>query len=115
MNAKSILSLSTLAVALLGAGAAFAQEATSDAWTQTAVTKSRAQVSVELQQARANGSIAAVERGYIEPARSVASRAAVHADAVAALRNGESDVVANEAHAFAQPRNVAPATVLASK
>jgi len=114
MNRQALLSLATLSVALLGSGAAFAQEATSDAWTQAAGSKSRVQVSAELQQARSNGSIFAVERGYIEPARSVATRAAVNAEAVAALRSGEVAVIGAQAYAFA-PQSVVAPTMLAAK
>jgi hypothetical protein len=124
MNRKSLLSLSTLAIALIGSGAAFAQEATSDTWTQAAGNKSRVQVNAELQQARSNGSILAGERAYIEPARSVASRATVQAEAVAALRSGEAvaalrsgeaEVINAQAYAFAPTAVVAPTTLLAGK
>jgi hypothetical protein len=114
MNTKSFVTTTSFALALLGSGVAFAQEATSDAWTQAAGNKSRVQVVAELQQARANGSILAGERGYIEPARSVASRAAVHAQAVAALRSGEVDVINAQAYAFA-PSAVGARTMLAGK
>jgi hypothetical protein len=115
MNRTSILSLATLSIALIGSGAAFAQEATSDAWTQAAGNKSRVQVNTELQQARSNGSILAGERAYIEPARSVASRATVQAEAVAALRSGEVEVINAQAYAFAPTAVVAPTTLLAGK
>lgn len=114
MNRKSLLSLATLSIALIGSGAAFAQEATPDTWAQAAGNKSRVQVNAELQQARADGSIRAGERGYIEPARSVASRAAVHAEAVAALRSGEVEVINAQAYAFS-PRAVVANTMLAGK
>jgi lipopolysaccharide export system protein LptA len=45
MNAKQLIAVS--AIALLGANAAFAQEATSDAWMKVASTKSRAEVQAE--------------------------------------------------------------------
>jgi hypothetical protein len=114
MNRKSLLSLATLSIALIGSGAAFAQEATPDTWTQVAGNKSRVEVNAELQQARANGSILAGERGYIEPARSVASRAPVNAEAVAALRSGEAEVINAQAYAFA-PRAVVAPTLMAGK
>lgn len=114
MNRKSLLSLATLSIALIGSGAAFAQEATSDAWMQAATNKSRVQVHAELQQARSDGSIRAGERDYIEPARSVASRATVHAEAVAALRSGEVHVINAQAYAFS-PRAAADRTLMAGK
>ena len=45
MNAKQLIAVSALA--FLGANAAFAQEATSDAWMKVASTKSRAEVQAE--------------------------------------------------------------------
>jgi hypothetical protein len=115
MNRKTLLSLATFAVALLGAGSAFAQEATSDAWMLAAMNKSRAQVHAELQQARKDGTIRATSLGYIEPFTPVASRAAVHADAVAALRSGEQAAMGSEAYAFVTPRFVATPILLATK
>jgi uncharacterized protein YdbL (DUF1318 family) len=115
MNRKTLLSVTTFAVALLGAGAAFAQEATSDAWMQAAMSKSRAQVHAELQQARKDGTIRATAAGYIEPFTPVASRAAVHADAVAALRSGEQAVIDAEAYAFAPQRAGFAPILLATK
>lgn len=111
-----VLSAATFALALVGAGTALAQEATSDAWMQAAISKSRAQVAAELKQAHADGSIHASSLGYIEPFKPVASRAAVHAAAVAALRSGEQAMIGAEAYAFTQPRGAAaPATRLAGK
>ena len=49
MNAKQVIAVSALA--FLGANAAFAQEASSDAWMQVASTKSRADVQSEVDQA----------------------------------------------------------------
>jgi hypothetical protein len=45
MNAKQLIAVSALA--FLGANAAIAQEATSDAWMKVASTKSRAEVQAE--------------------------------------------------------------------
>ena len=45
MNAKQVIAVSALA--FLGANAAFAQEASSDAWMQVASSKSRAEVKAE--------------------------------------------------------------------
>jgi hypothetical protein len=115
MNRKTLLSVTTFAIALLGAGSAFAQEATSDAWMQTTMNKSRAQVYGELQQARKDGTIRATSLAYIEPFTPVATRAAVHADAAAALRSGEQAVIGAEAHAFVQPRFIASPVLFATK
>jgi hypothetical protein len=115
MNRKTLLSATTFAIALLGAGAAFAQEATSDAWMQATMNKSRTHVHAELLQARKDGSIRATSLAYIEPFTPVASRAAVHAQAVAALRSGEQAAMNSEAYAFVQPRFVATPTLLATK
>jgi hypothetical protein len=115
MNRKSLLSLATLSIALIGSGAAFAQEATSDAWQQSAGNKSRVQVNAELQQARANGSIHAVERGYIEPFTPAVSRAQVRFELTNARVNGQLDAINAQAQAFAALRVVNVPTVLASK
>jgi hypothetical protein len=110
-----VLSVTTFAIALLGAGAALAQEATSDAWMQATMNKSRAQVHAELMQARKDGSIRATSLAYIEPFTPVAARATVHAEAVAALRSGEQAAMSSEAYAFVQPRSVATPILLATK
>jgi hypothetical protein len=115
MNRKSLLSLATLSIALIGTGAAFAQEATSDAWTQIATSKSRVQVNAELQQARANGSILAGEQGYIEPFSPTVSRAQVRFELTNARVNGQLDAINAQAQAFAPLRMVDVPTVLASK
>lgn len=115
MNRKSLLSLATLSIALIGTGAAFAQEATSDAWTQIATSKSRVQVNAELQQARANGSIQAGEQGYIEPFSPAVSRAQVRFELTNARVNGQLDAINAQAQAFAPLRVVDVPTVLASK
>jgi hypothetical protein len=115
MNRKSLLSLATLSIALIGSGAAFAQEASADTWTQAAGSKSRAQVVAELQQARADGSIHAVERGYIEPFTPALSRAQVRVELANARINGQLDAINAQAQAFAPLRVVNVPTVLASK
>lgn len=106
MNRKSLLSLTTLSFALLGSGAAFAQEATSDAWMQAVADKSRSQVHAELLQARKDGTVRATSAGYMEPFKPQASRAAVRAEAVAALRSGEAAAIDAEAFAFAPSATV---------
>jgi hypothetical protein len=116
MNRQSILATTTFAFALLGSGATFAQEATSDAWMQAAMSKSRTQVQAELQQARKDGSIRAGSVGYMTPFKPVATRAAVQADTMTAMRSGEIDRIDAEAQAFAAPaRTRIAATVLAGK
>jgi len=115
MNRKPLLSVATFAAALLGAGAAFAQEATSDAWMQAAMSKSRTQVQAELQQARKDGTIRATAAGYMEPFKPVATRTAVQTAAMAAMRNGELDRIDAEAHAFVQPGVQVAPTLLAGQ
>lgn len=78
------------AIALLGTGAAFAQEATPDSWLQSVhSTKSRAQVSAELAAARQSGLTKSWSAGYIEPVRSQALRAEVRAATLQAIHSGE--------------------------
>lgn len=115
MNRNHLLSTTTFAIALLGSGAAFAQEATSDAWMQATLGKSRAQVNVELQQARKDGSIRATAAGYITPFKAIATRADMRADAMTALRSGELDRIDAEAHAFVTPRGQVAPALLAGK
>jgi hypothetical protein len=107
MNSKSLVSAASFALALIGSGAAFAQEATSDAWTHAAMSSSRTQVQAELQQARKDGSIRATAAGYMTPFKPVAARADV--------RSGELDRIDAEAHAFVSPRGQVAPTVLAGK
>ena len=103
MNTRTLIALATFAVA----GSAFAQEATSDAWMNAVSTKTRAQVGVELQQARADGSIRAVSAGYLNPIVSQKSRSEVRADVMAAARSGELARIDAEAYAF-DGRGAAP-------
>jgi hypothetical protein len=80
MNAKQVIAIS--AIAFLGANAAFAQEASSDAWMKADSTKSRADVRLEL---------TGVDRAVLHageasvfaatPAAASKSRAEVRADA----------------------------------
>jgi hypothetical protein len=80
MNAKQVIAVSALA--FLGANAAFAQEASSDAWMKAASTKARAEVKAEA---------AATDRAVLRageatvfangPAQSAKSRAEVRAEA----------------------------------
>jgi Domain of unknown function (DUF4148) len=74
---------------VFAAGSALAQEATSDAWMDASMTKSRAQVQAELAQARADGSIKFASAGYMEKVQSRQSRADVTAAVYSALANGE--------------------------
>lgn len=90
MNTRQRLASAAIAAVAAFAGtAAFAQEATSDAWMNAASTKTRAEVHAELQQARADGSIRFSRAGYIETLQSTKSRDAVKAETLAARRSGE--------------------------
>jgi hypothetical protein len=116
MSIKSTTPLSSvvLAVALLGGGAAFAQEATPDTWMQATSVKTSQQVRDELVKARKDGTTRAWSAGYMEPMRSTLSRAQVHAQVIAARDSGELQEVNAEAFAFGQkPR--AAATLLANR
>jgi uncharacterized protein YdbL (DUF1318 family) len=115
MNSKSLVTTASFALALIGSGAAFAQEATSDGWTKAAMDMSRTQVQAELQQARKDGSIRATAAGYMTPFTPVAARADVRSDVMTALRSGELDRIDAEAHAFVSPRGQVAPTVLAGK
>jgi hypothetical protein len=96
MQAKTLI-----AAALAFAGtAAFAQEATSDAWMAAAATKSRAEVAAELQQARATGLTKSWSAGYIEPLKVSKTRAEVVAATLAARDSGELVAINAEAATF---------------
>ena len=82
-----------LTLALVGAGASVAQEATPDTWMDIASTKSRAEVKAELAQARANGGMAVFSAGYIEPMRSQMTRAEVVAALQRARISGEARLI----------------------
>ncbi len=88
---RSLFATATIALgALFSTGAAMAQEATSDAWMQTAQSsKSRADVSAELAAARQAGLTQAWTRGYIEPLRQSTLRAAVKTETLQAIASGE--------------------------
>ncbi len=87
-TAQRLIALS--AIALLGSGAAFAQEATSDAWMQIASSgTSRAAVVAELHTTRQTVLTDAWSLGYIEPLRQSALRATVKAETLQAIASGE--------------------------
>jgi Domain of unknown function (DUF4148) len=108
MNAKQTF-VAIAATLTLAAGSAFAQEATPDTWLQAAATKTRADVSTELVQARASGLTRSWSAGYFEPVKSVLSREAVRAETARAIRSGELDAINAEVYAFeaAHPVRVA--------
>lgn len=90
--------LAASAIALLGTGAAFAQEATPDTWLQTAKsTQSRADVSADLAAARKAGLTKSWSAGYMERPGSTAARADVKAQTVKAIRSGEVKAINAEA------------------
>ncbi|MBI3155256.1 MAG: DUF4148 domain-containing protein [Burkholderiales bacterium] len=78
-----------IAVALMTGAAAFAQEATSDAWMSATSAKSAAEVRAEAAQARRDGNLRVYGAGYIEPLRTKLTRAEVRADLEAARQSGE--------------------------
>ena len=89
------------AIALLSTGAAFAQEATSDTWLQTAKsTATRAQVSADLAAARTSGQTKSWSAGYMEPVRSHAQRADVKAQTVQAIASGEVKAINAPVYSF---------------
>jgi hypothetical protein len=93
MNITKTL-IAASAIALLGTGAAFAQEATSDAWMQSVhSSKTRAEVSVELAAARQSGLTKAWSAGYMEPVRHSALRAEVRAQTLQAIASGEQQSI----------------------
>ena len=100
-HTRQLITIAAIAAAsLLSAGAAFAQEATSDAWMQTASTKSRADVSAELVAARQAGLTKAWSAGYMEPVRSHALRATVRATTLQAVQSGELAAINAEVYSF---------------
>lgn len=78
-----------ITVALMTGAAAFAQEATSDAWMNVASARSAVEVRAETLQARQNGSLRVYGLGYIESLHGVLTRAEVHAQLEAARQSGE--------------------------
>ncbi len=90
--------IAAAAIALLGTGAAFAQEATPDTWLQAAKsTQSRADVSADLAAARKSGLTKSWSAGYMERLGSSAARADVKAQTVKAIRSGEVKAINAEA------------------
>jgi hypothetical protein len=80
MNAKQVIAVSALA--FLGANAAFAQEASSDAWMKAASSKSRAEVQAEV--ARADSAVVRAGEATVfaaTPAQGSKSRDEVRAEA----------------------------------
>ena len=103
MNTRQrFASVAIAAVAAFAGTAAFAQEATSDAWMNAASTKTRAEVQAELQQARADGSIRFSRAGYIETLQSTKSRDAVKAETLAARSSGELQHINAEVYGYEQ-------------
>jgi hypothetical protein len=89
------------AIALLGAGTAFAQEATPDTWLQNLhSSKSRAEVSAELTAARQAGLTKAWSAGYMEPVRQSALRAEVRAQTLQAIESGELRAINAEVYGY---------------
>lgn len=99
---QRLVSVAIAAVAAFAGTAAFAQEATSDAWMNSASTKTRADVQAELQQARADGSIRFSRAGYIETLKSSQSREAVKAETLAARKTGELAHINAEVYGYEQ-------------
>ena len=115
MKTSANLFVSTIVVAIAGFAsfAASAQEATSNAWMNSASTKTRAVVQAELQQARADGSIRFSRAGYIETLQSTKSRDAVKAETLAARSSGELQHINAEVYGY-QP-TLAPVLALAGR
>ncbi len=93
--------LAASAIALLGTGAAIAQEATPDTWLQAAKsTQSRADVSADLAAARKSGLTKSWSAGYMEPVRSHALRAEVKAQTARAIASGELKAINAEVYSY---------------
>ncbi|MDH4391446.1 MAG: DUF4148 domain-containing protein [Aquabacterium sp.] len=100
-HTRQIITIAAIAAAsLLSAGAAFAQEATSDAWMQTTSTKSRADVSAELAAARKSGLTKSWSAGYMEPLRTSDLRSTVRARTLQAVQSGELAAINAEVYNF---------------
>ena len=99
---KSLVIVAALAAtALLGAGSAFAQEATPDTWINAGLTgKTRAEVSAELAAARKSGLTKAWSNGYLEPVQSHLVRAQVKASTQQAIASGEIKAINAEVYNF---------------
>lgn len=105
MNTRQRLAAAAVAAfAALSGTAAFAQEATSDAWMQAPVSASRADVQQALKQARADGSIRFGAAGYLEKLNSTRSRDAVRAEVLAARQSGELAAINGEVYAYVPER-----------
>jgi hypothetical protein len=104
MNRKNLLSaLAAASFAVVGASSAVAQEAGSDAWMQAASTQTRAQVQVDLAQARADGSIKAVGAGYLPSVKVSQPRADVRAALEQARASGELAALNSEVYEYVRP------------
>ena len=100
MNATQSL-IAAIALTAAAAGSAFAQEATPDSWLQgVQSTKSRAEVSAELNAARQSGLTKAWSAGYMEPVRSTALRATVKASTLQAIQSGEQRAINAEVYTY---------------
>ena len=118
MNTRQrFASVAIAAVAAFAGTAAFAQEATSDAWMNAASTKTRAEVQAELARARAAGELTVTEADYGRLPRTpgVASRDAVRAELAAARASGEWRTLGAEAYDFVAARHSAPRTVASTQ
>lgn len=101
---RQLFTIAAITIAsLLSAGAAIAQEATSDAWMQTSSTKSRADVSAELVAARQSGLTKSWSAGYMEPLRNSVLRATVRASTLQAMQSGELAAINAEVYSFTAP------------
>ena len=86
-HTRQLLATATLAASALFSAGAFAQEATSDAWTAVQSSQTRAAVVANL--ATAN-QVNVWSEGYIEPVRaSTVQRADVRQQTLQAIRSGE--------------------------
>ena len=100
MNATRSL-IAAIALTAAAAGSAFAQEATPDTWLQsTHSTKTRAEVSAELQVARQSGLTKAWSAGYMEPVRQSALRVEVRARTLQAIQSGELQAINGEVYSL---------------
>lgn len=113
MSLKPVIFFAAVAIAVLGSGAAVAQEATPDTWMKTAPSKSTEQVREELLKARKDGATRAWSAGYMEPSKSLRTREQVRAEVIAARNSGELQELNAEAYAFGQKSRTA--TTFAAK
>ena len=102
--------IAATAIALLGTGTAFAQEATPDTWTAVHSSQTRAAVVADLATARQGGQANVWTEGYIEPVRaSTVLRADVRQLTLQAIRSGEVKAI------NAEVAGVSPAAVQAMR